>query len=91
MVAAARQSRFSPDPQLARRDVSRLDRQSEQHPGGGHAGHGWMMIMCVPMVVIVIVLVATSVAGVGLILGAVMCVAMMAMMMRMMSDGGEHR
>ncbi|HEY4896080.1 MAG TPA: hypothetical protein VII01_08315 [Solirubrobacteraceae bacterium] len=50
--------------------------------------HGWMMIMCVPMVVIVIALVAMGVASAGLLLAAVMCVAMMAVMMRAMSGGG---
>jgi len=47
--------------------------------------------MCVPMVVIVIALVATGGIGAGFILAAVMCVAMIAMMMRMMSGGGERR
>jgi len=62
----------------------------------GHAGHGWMMmICCVPMLVIAIVLVATGVASVGFIFAAVMCTAMMAMMMSMMGGigdkGGEHK
>src|SRR5450759_156654 len=57
------------------------------------AGHGWMMLGCVAMLVIAIVLVA---AGVGFIFAAVMCAAMMAMMMNMMGgmrgrNGGEHR
>lgn len=61
-----------------------------------HAGHGWMMLGCVAMLVIAIVLVATGVAGVGFIFAAVMCAAMMAMMMNMMGgmggrNGGEHR
>lgn len=53
------------------------------------SGHGhWMMIACcVPMLVIAIVLVATGVAGAGLIFAAIMCTAMMAMMMRGMSKG----
>jgi hypothetical protein len=50
-----------------------------------------MMLMCVPMVAVVAVLIATGVASLGLIFGAIMCVAMMAMMMRMMSGGGEKR
>lgn len=46
-------------------------------------GRDWMMIACcVPMLVIAIVLVATGVAGVGFIVIAVMCTAMMALMMR---------
>ena len=62
---------------------------------GGHGGHHWMMVACcIPMLVIAIVLVATGVAGVGFIFVALMCTAMMAMMMRGMShgdDGGEQR
>jgi len=60
-------------------------------PHPGLTRHGWMMmICCVPMLVIAIVLVATGLAGVGFIFGAVMCTAMMAMMMRMMS-GNENK
>ncbi len=50
--------------------------------------HGWMMIMCVPMVVIVVALVARGIASAGLLLAAVMCVAMIAVMIRAMSGGG---
>jgi hypothetical protein len=50
--------------------------------------HSWMMVVCVPMVVIVIALVAMGIASAGLLLAAVMCVAMMAVMMRAMSGGG---
>jgi hypothetical protein len=60
--------------------------------GDNHAGHGahrWMMIACcIPMLVIVGVLVATGVAGAGAILYAVVCLAMMALMMRLMP--GDH-
>jgi hypothetical protein len=63
----------------------------QQEKGSGHGGHGWMMmICCIPMLVIAVVLVATGVAGAGFIFGAVMCTAMMAMMMRMMS-GNENK
>jgi hypothetical protein len=63
----------------------------QQGRHGGHSGHGWMMmICCVPMLVIAIVLVATGVAGPGFIFAAIMCTAMMAMMMSMMS-GGENK
>ena len=57
------------------------------------AGHGWMMIGCVAMLVIAIVLVAAGVAGVGFIFAAVMCAAMMMNMMGGMGsrNGGEHR
>jgi hypothetical protein len=71
--------------------MSYLDtQQTPQHDkGGGHGGHGWMMIACcIPMLVIAIVLVATGVAGTGFIFAAIMCTAMIAMMMRMMSSGG---
>ena len=58
---------------------------------GNHGGHGhWMMIACcIPMVVIAIVLVATGVAGAGFIFAAIICTAMMWMMMRGMSQGGR--
>ena len=60
----------------------------------GHPGHGWMMIACcIPMIAIAIAvaLVATGVVGVGFIFGALVCTALMALMMRGMShgDGGE--
>ena len=69
-----------------------MNDQHTHHDGssqrGGHAGHGWMMmICCIPMLVIAIVLVATGVAGPGFIFAAIMCTAMMAMMMSMMSGG----
>ena len=54
----------------------------------GHAGHGWMMIACcIPMLVIAVVLVASGVASVGFLFVAVLCTAMMAMMMRGMNHG----
>jgi hypothetical protein len=71
--------------------VRPVQRRGTDRHGGAHAGHGWMMLMCVPMVAVVAVLIATGVASLGLIFGAIMCVAMMAMMMRMMSGGGEKR
>ena len=65
------------------------------HPAGSshespesHGGHGWMMIACcIPMLLIAVVLVATGVASVGFLFVAVMCTAMMAMMMRGMNHG----
>jgi hypothetical protein len=42
--------------------------------------------VCIPMLVIAIALVATGTVGAGWLLGALMCTAMMAMMMR-----GMHR
>ncbi len=50
-------------------------------------GHGLMMLMCVPMLLIAVVLVATGIASPGILVGAAMCVAMMALMMRGMSHG----
>lgn len=70
------------------------DKHTPPHDhGGGHEGHGhWMMIACcIPMLVIAIVLVATGVAGAGFIFAAIMCTAMMWMMMRGMSHGGDGR
>jgi hypothetical protein len=63
-----------------------------QNDEGRHGGHDWMMIACcVPMLVIAVVLVATGVAGAGLLFAAIMCTAMMWMMMRGMSGGsGGH-
>ena len=72
---------------------------TRQHPPAGpdkeqKSGHGhWAMIACcIPMLVIAVVLVATGVAGPGFIFVAIMCTAMMAMMMRGMSGagGGGH-
>ena len=60
---------------------------------GGHGGHGWLMIACcIPMLVIAVALVATGVVGVGFIVVALACTAMMALMMRGMSreDGGDE-
>lgn len=73
--------------------MSQLDTKQTSQPDqqGGHSGHGWMMmICCIPMLVIAIVLVATGVAGPGFIFVAVMCTAMMAMMMKMM-PGDEDK
>jgi uncharacterized membrane protein len=60
------------------------------HRPGGHGGHGWMMIACcIPMLVIAVVLVATGVASPGFLFLALMCTAMMAMMMRGMNHGDK--
>ncbi|MGV9937273.1 hypothetical protein ACWDY4_43395 [Streptomyces olivaceoviridis] len=57
-----------------------------------HGGHGWMMIACcVPMVVIAVVLVATGVVSPGFLVAGVMCVAMMALMMRGTDQGDDGR
>ncbi|MFF0780248.1 hypothetical protein [Streptomyces sp. NPDC003720] len=57
----------------------------------GHGGHRWMMIACcVPMIIVAVVLVATSIVSIGWLFAAFACLAMMALMMRGMSDDG-HR
>ena len=76
-----------------------LDRNATQehsaHEGhemghAGHGGHHWMMMACcVPMVVIVVALVATGTVGAGFIIFAVVCIGVMALMMRGMDhDSG---
>ena len=55
----------------------------------GHGGHRWMMIACcIPMLLVVGALVITGVAGTGAIIYAVVCLAMMWLMMRAMP--GDH-
>jgi hypothetical protein len=67
-------------------DVHATHTGHESH--GAHSGHSWMMMACcVPMLIIVVVLVATGVASAGLLFGAVLCIAMMGMMMKMMGHG----
>jgi hypothetical protein len=46
-----------------------------------------MIACCIPMLVIAVALVATGVASPGFVLVAIMCTAMMAMMMRGMDHG----
>ena len=59
---------------------------------GQRSGHGWMMMLCcVPMVVLAVALVATGVARVGFLFTAVLCVVMMAMMMRGMNHSGNGK
>lgn len=65
------------------------DQRHETHPD--HAGkgrHGWMMIVCcIPMLAIAGILVATGVLSAGFLLLAVVCTAMMALMMGGMDHG----
>ena len=67
-----------------------LDKRAASDPHAGHAGHGghgWMMIACcIPMIIIAVALVATGVAGPGFIVVALMCTAMMTLMMKAMND-----
>jgi hypothetical protein len=61
------------------------DQKTDQPLPDPHQGHGhsWLMIACcIPMLAIAVVLVATGVVGVGFMLVAVLCVGMMALMMR---------
>ncbi|HYS39663.1 MAG TPA: hypothetical protein VEO01_28940 [Pseudonocardiaceae bacterium] len=59
---------------------------------GGYRGHHWMMLACcVPMLAIAGILVATGVVGVGFLVVAVMCTAMMALMMGGMNHGQNGR
>lgn len=72
-------------------------RELDHHPAGApgpdgrspHGGHGLMMLMCIPMLLIAGFLVVTGAGGAGLIL-AVVCVGMMAAMMVMMPGGHSH-
>ena len=71
-----------------------LGREPHDHHGGPgrDGGHRWMMLACcVPMLVIAVVLVATGVAGSGLLVGAVVCTVMMALMMGGMGHGQDKR
>jgi F0F1-type ATP synthase assembly protein I len=55
---------------------------------GGNGRHGLLMIACcVPIVAVVVLLVATGVAGAGVILVALGCIAMMPAMVFMMAGG----
>ncbi|GAC1330026.1 MAG: hypothetical protein NVSMB22_22170 [Chloroflexota bacterium] len=58
--------------------------------GAKHRGHGWtMMVCCIPMLVIAVALVVIGVASASFILAAVACMAMMALMMVGMNQGGH--
>lgn len=68
---------------------------AQDSPGGhaGHGGHSWMMIACcIPMLAIA-GLIAVSGGGFGFFFVAVICTAMMAMMMGGMhgEDGNSRR
>ena len=74
-----------------RADLHAHDRHNHQAPGphGPHGGHRWMMIACcIPMLVVVGALIATGIAGTGVIIYAVVCLAMMWLMMKAMP--GDH-
>lgn len=62
--------------------------QSPEPTGHRHRSHGWMMmICCIPMLVIAVALVATGTVGAGFLLTALLCTAVMALMMGGMNHG----
>ncbi|GAB2856937.1 hypothetical protein [Nocardioides pacificus] len=69
--------------------------QHTAHPTGEkptlHSGHGWMMLMCVPMIAIAVALFLTGAVGGGAVVAALLCAAMMAMMMMSMPGGHRHQ
>lgn len=67
--------------------------QSDESEGhAGHGGHSLMMLVCcIPMILIAVALVATGAAGSGAIVGALLCTAMMAVMMFTMPGGHDHK
>ena len=68
-----------------------IEKFESQSQHGSHAGHGWMMILCcIPMLVIAVALVATGVASASFLFAAIACFAMMVMMVRGMSGGGQN-
>ena len=77
--------------------VDRLPSGTSEDPNPGvddgrRGNHGWMMMLCcVPMVVIVVALVVTGVASAGFLFTAVLCVGMMAVMMRGMNHTGSGK
>ncbi len=57
----------------------------------GHGGHGWMMLICcIPMLLIAVGLMVTGAASPGILVPAILCTLMMALMMRAMPGGGRH-
>ncbi|MBO1030255.1 hypothetical protein IPV09_02765 [Tessaracoccus sp. SD287] len=56
-----------------------------------HTGHKWWvhLLMCAPMLAIVVYLMATGAAGGGVILYALGCMVMMAVMMLFMNHSGR--
>lgn len=64
-------------------------RSQNAHEHGGRSGHNWMMVACcVPMLLIAAALVLSGTAGVGVIVWALGCTLIMALMMGGM--GGHH-
>lgn len=66
---------------------------ADQQPPRGRPSrsHHWIMLACcIPMVIVAIAMFATGTASPGLLLVAVVCTVMMALMMRGMDHAG-HR
>lgn len=60
--------------------------------GGRRRGHGWvMMLCCIPMVVIAVALAAAGIASITFLSTAVLCMGMMALMMRGMNHSGRGK
>jgi hypothetical protein len=73
--------------------MSQLQSHTEHRGVAGtqHGGHRWMMLACcIPMLLVVVALVLTGVASAGAILYALVCVAMMAVMMAGMGHSSGH-
>ena len=70
-------------------DMSTPEDRAPLHAGHTTRGHGWMMwLMCLPMVIFALVLMTTTSAGAAALLPALLCVAMMALMMGMHGRNG---
>lgn len=63
----------------------------EGHEGhGGHGSHGWMvLICCIPMLLIAVGLMVAGAASPEILVPAILCTVMMALMMRAMPGGGH--
>jgi hypothetical protein len=78
----------SPDPHLKRLDLHGHEEVAGHQAHTGHGGHGWMMVICcIPMLVIAVVLVGAGVLSVGFLVFALICTAVMALMMGGMNHG----
>lgn len=65
--------------------------QAPLHDRQAGSRHGWMMwLMCLPMVIFAVVLMTTTAAGAAALVPAILCVAMMALMMGMHGRSGGH-
>jgi hypothetical protein len=62
-----------------------LSRSTPREPKGSHR-HGWIMIACMPMLVVAVALVAAGVVSLGFLVVAIGCTVMMAEISR-----GDHR